>query len=472
MVETMKKFIASIVIVSAASLLSSCAVPFNQATNAQIDALNKKQLTKAMSLTPGDSSEVLYNMQSGSLERLGANYKASNQFFSVSQAMIQAWASSWQNTTSGKISDDILGMLLNSSFSDYQPPGYEKSFLAAFYALNQLGLNDFADARVEIKQMYEIEEAIQNYNQAVYNEVRQESDKQRKSKNFDNSLYLKIKQKYNFPDINSPKVLALRNSYQNAFGHYLAGFVFQALNEPSLSRPGYVKAGQLNPTNPLIRQSIDNVDNSVTPKKGYTDLLIVENVGHAPQIQSKYFTFNVQVGKGSDGKPCNETITVYYPKLLYDKNNNSVYDYQIDSKNYTPYKMVDVDLMSARVIHDEIPSLIMSNLIAATRDIVIGKQACIKQSKGKNNTATAITVGQFLLDAALDGVDERAWVMLPSKINISRMSLKYGQHTINVNIKGVPHKLTFNLNQPYQVLTFRIFGSQVYFQPQLSMGAK
>jgi hypothetical protein len=455
-------------------MLTGCAGMFyKQTTDTQIAQVNQGQPSAALSATPGDSSDVLYNMQNGSLERLSAKYKASNQYFSNAQAIIQAWAASWKNTTTGKTTDDLVSMLLSDNANDYQAKGFEKSFLATFYALNQLGLNNLENARVEIKKMYEIEQAIQNYNQAVYNAARQESEKQRSKDQVHNDVYLSIKRQYNFPDINSSAVLALRNSYQNAFGHYLAGYVFQALDEPSLSRPGYVKAGQLNPTNSLIRQSINNIDNGVKPKQGYTDLLVVETVGHAPQIQSIQKSVPVPIGKDENGNACVKNLILFYPKLIYDRDNKPVYAYHLDGVSYTPSKMVNVDLMAARAIHDDMLHLILRNLVASVRDVVLAKQECIAQSKpGKNGEAAAYGIGGVALQLFLNRADERAWVMLPSKINISRMNVKYGQHTLIVNVNGQPHKLLFNLNQPYQVLAFRIFGNQVYFQPQLSMRKK
>ncbi|MBX9704757.1 MAG: hypothetical protein K5Q00_00755, partial [Gammaproteobacteria bacterium] len=368
---------------------------------------------------------------------------------------------------------DATSLLLNDSFSDYQPTGFEKSYLAMFYALNQIDLDSLDNARVEIMQMYEIEEAIANYNQALYNSVRQESANQTNASQDNNQVYKAIQQKYDFPDINSPAVLALRNGYQNAFAHYLAGFVFEALNEPSLARPGYVLAGQLNPTNPLIQHSIDNIDKGVQPTAGSTDLLVVEAVGHAPQIQSQQITLPIHIGKDENGNLCTEPVTLFYPKLIYDTQDKPVHTYKIDGNLQTPSQMTSTDLMAARTIHDEMPHLILRNLVSAVRDVAIAKEACVQGSKqGKGSQGAALGIGGLLLGTYLNQADERAWVMLPKNININRMQLKYGQHTLSISIHGKIHTLNFTLSQPYQVLAFRVIGDQVYFEPQQSMGVK
>ena len=38
--------------------------------------------------------------------------------------------------------------------------------------------------------------------------------------------------------LDAPEVVSLKNSYQSAFSHYLAGFVYEALGEKDLAAPG------------------------------------------------------------------------------------------------------------------------------------------------------------------------------------------------------------------------------------------
>lgn len=469
----MKTFAKLTVLAVIPFLLSGCmsGMYYKENTDTQLAQIQQGDLDGAAKTE--SSSDVLGSMQTGMLKRMGQNYTDSNTDFASAQASIQTWTDSWKNTTSGQLSADATSLLLNDSFSDYQPTGFEKSYLAMFYALNQVDLDSLDNARVEITQMYEIEEAIANYNQALYNSVREESAQQTNASQQNNQIYKAIQQKYDFPDINAPAVLALRNGYQNAFAHYLAGFVFEALNEPSLARPGYVLAGQLNPTNPLIQQSIDNIDKGVQTTAGSTDLLIVEAVGHAPQIQSEQMTLPVSIGKDKQGNRCAEPVTLFYPKLIYDTQDKTVHTYKLDGNLQTPVSMTSTDLMAARTIHDEMPHLILRNLVAAARDVTIAREACVQGSKdGKGSQGAAIGIGGIALGAFLDRADERAWVLLPKTININRMQLKYGQHTLSISIHGKIHTLNFNLNQPYQILAFRVIGDQVFFEPQQSMGAK
>lgn len=346
--------------------------------------------------------------------------------------------------------------------------------MATFYALNHVDLNNFDNARIEIKRMYELEQATQNYNQARYNQqvIESQKDAQDKTRNY---LHDEIMKKYDFSDINSPKVLALKNSYQNAFSHYLAGFVFEALNEPSLARPGYVKAGQLNPTNRLIQKSIDNLDNNVRPKSGFTDLLIVEEVGHAPQIQSVEQHVAINLNLVDPKSACVNTINIFYPKLVKDVNNQPSYNYTLDGAQMQPLPMVDVSLMTARALSDETPHIIARNIAAAIRNIAASQAACASTDKHKDQprqTPNLLNAGYSIFSQFLDKADERTLTLLPNKININRTSLPYGKHTVTIQVNGLSYTQQIALNQPYQILTFRVIGKYVFFNTQQSMVAK
>ena len=65
---------------------------------------------------------------------------------------------------------------------------------------------------------------------------------------------------YPVETIDNPAVNALSNSYQSALSHYLAGFVYEALGEPSLAAPGYRLANELQPDHPLLEEALRGLD--------------------------------------------------------------------------------------------------------------------------------------------------------------------------------------------------------------------
>jgi hypothetical protein len=106
------------------------------------------------------TADPLYNMEYGSLMRMNQNYTRSNYNFTLAQQSIDIWANSWMSTTGGQLSNTALSMLVNDNATEYQPKGYERTFLTTYHALNHIDLNNWANARVEIQRMYQIEQTI------------------------------------------------------------------------------------------------------------------------------------------------------------------------------------------------------------------------------------------------------------------------------------------------------------------------
>jgi hypothetical protein len=270
--------------------------------------------------------------------------------------------------------------------------------------------------------------------------------------------------KYSFSSLDSQEVMTLKNSYQSAFGHYLAGFVFEALGEPSLSRPGYINALKLNPTNQLSQASINQLDKSIK-KEGYTNLLIIEEVGHAPQYQSQQIPIVFNYNSSGSGKTCINNINLFFPKLINDPQGQYNYNYSIDNIPQNQELYTDYDLMAKRYLHDQIPHLITRNITAIARNIAISQASCTTtQNNGDLSGILSIanSIGGMLLDRA----DERTWVLLPSKIYLNRIQLPYGSHTIKLKVNSGEYIKTLNLNTPYQIMDMRILGSKVFFMEQ------
>lgn len=413
----------------------------------------------------GDKQDVLYNMERGMLENLRTDYPNSNKYLEAAHQQLDAWTTRWLNTTQAQVQTQAISLLANDNFNDYEPKGYERSLLNTYQALNYLAMNDFDNARVSIKRMYQTEQAIQNYNQFLYNQAKLEQEKQDREASSE-SLRSKMLAENSLAEYQSDSVLKLKNSYQNSLGHYLAGFIFEALGEPSLARPGYVKAKQLNPDNKLIDESIANIDKGVKPAPGTTELLLIEEIGHAPQVESVQTLIPVNMQEFGASEECFQTINVFFPKLVPDKGHQDAYDIEINDRSIRPVPMVDTNLMASRAIADNVPHIVARNVAAAARNIALAKAACSNKDPGLGGL---LNLGAFIGGVMLDRADERSMIMLPRRINISRISLPYGIHRIRLMVNGRAQEKDIALNQPYQIASFRVLGGQVFFKTQASV---
>jgi tetratricopeptide (TPR) repeat protein len=133
-------------------------------------------------------------------------------------------------------------------------------------ALNHVALGDYDGARVAIKQAHEIEAQIAELRARQYAEVEESARKRGARTSF------KELNGYPIETLDNPEVNALRNAYQSALSHYLAGFIYEALGEPSLAAPGYRLANELQPGQPLLEEARGPDERVVAPDDGMTDV--------------------------------------------------------------------------------------------------------------------------------------------------------------------------------------------------------
>ncbi|MDQ5921936.1 MAG: uncharacterized protein QG673_1995 [Pseudomonadota bacterium] len=424
-------------------------------------ALSNGNSTQAENKISG-KNDLLYYLEHGTVLRLSDKYTQSNSDFSFAQQYIDQWAASFHNGNLGLAADTLEASLVNDKVIDYAAKDYEKVMLPTYKALNYMALGDIDSARIEITRMYNIEDIIHDYREAVYAKTQSDVENSNPKKNTSFATFEQVesinKGEYDFEALNSPQVLALKNSYQNSFSHYLAGFIFEALQEPSLARPGYVKALELNPGNKLIKQSIDNVDKaSAANNNNMTDLLIIEEVGHAPQLKS--VSFSVPFFTTSGQNKCSKLITISFPQLVFDAQNHSAADIGVDGQSLQPMLFTNFDLMASRYLHDNLPNIYLRNTLRAAKDLALQQSVC---SEGGGIASLITTIGTKFLGTA----DERTWVTLPRQIYVTRIKMTRGKHNISVNVGGAFKQIRVNLTKSYAVLSLRIIGNSVYFSPE------
>jgi hypothetical protein len=448
------------IVLLALLFIASCAnnpfASYSSNISSPLQFLANDQIAKAADAV-SHQSDMLYYLEHGTIMRMEDNYSASNKDFTNAQAFIDQWIQSFHNGKLGLASDTATAALINDKALDYVAKDYEKVMIPTYKSLNLMALGDIDSARVEITRMYNIEDVILNYREAQYTQAQEKNNNSRFKFPSLDEIESSAGDKYNFNYLNSSNVLSLKNSYQNAFSHYLAGFIFEQLNEPSLSRPGYLKALELNPSNSLIKQSIYNLDHKKVTNNT-TDVLLIAEIGHAPELKSVSIPVPFQTLQGQNA--CINTVTFAFPELVLDKTINW-YDLIIDGKSYNPSLFTDFNLMAARYLHDDLPNLILHNTLRAIKDITLQQVSC-------NKGGTLVSLVSSIATASLGSADERSWVDLPAKIDAIRLQLSYGEHIITVKNGNATKQIKVNLNSPYTIIAYRVIDSGIYFSPQVN----
>ena len=446
--------------------LSGCAAfrsydkELNETTNLAANGKVEAAITQLDKNNKGKDKDLLYYLERGMLERWLDRYPDSQKAWGSANDTLQAWEHTAQ-TDPSKLLSGAGSYLINDKVRPYEGHDYEKVMLLTYIALNYLAMGEYDNARVAIKQTHELEAVIADLRSKELAKVQQDAQQKGARTNF------KELNGYPVQTIDNPAVNALKNSYQSALSHYLAGFVYESLGEPSLAAPGYRLANELQPNQPLLEEALRGLDQRVSaPDDGLTDTLFVIGSGTAPALQSRQFALPIPINGTLILIPVSfpvmvATSTPYLPGQLGLN----------DGQSLTVAPITSIDLMARRALKDDMPGIMLRGAIRSAAKAAT-QYALQHQSQKQNNmglaiAALAVTIGSVVTESA----DERTWRTLPSEIGIARARLPPGTHTITLQTPAGTRSVELKLSGRYAVVGLRMLRGQLFVQaPELAMG--
>lgn len=388
----------------------------------------------------GEDKDLLYYFEKGELLRSKGDLAASQQAWHQADNVVFKWEESVKLDT-GKYLAQFGSYLVNDKVRRYEGYDYEKVMLSTQMALNLLALNDFDAARTEIKKTHEREAVIAELRDKEYLKREEDAEKEGIKTEY------KDLQGYPVAALDAPEVVGLKNSYQSAFSHYLSGYVYEALGERGLAAPGYRKAAELRPNTPLLEQALLDLDKPAT-KNNDSDVLIVVQSGLAPARDSIRVPLPLPISG-------NLVITpLSFPIIKEDTSTPRFSQIGLDSNTLELTALNSTTAMSRRALRDDMPGIILRTSVRAISRGVAQKQL------NDTNPLAGLAVG--IASAVVEGADTRTWRTLPDDTQVVRVRMSQGEHTLSLpsNLGGTQVKV--KIERPYQVVTLRVVGSQVY----------
>jgi len=403
--------------------------------------------------------DLLYFMELGMLQRLGGRYDESQKAWMAAEARIETSRGGDSFAELAGLVSNASSFVLNDKMRVYQGHDYERVMLLTYMALNHLARGDYDSARVAIRQTHEFEAQVAELRAKQYARVEEEA-RQRGARTSVREL-----NGYPVETIDNPAVNALRNSYQSALSHYLAGFVYEALGEPSLAAPGYRLANELQPGRPLLEDGLSGLDARVAaPDDGMTDVLFIIGSGTAPAIQSRQFALPMFV----QGRFV--VLPHSFPVITTTSAPRRPRRVLVEGSALPVEPITSVDAMARRRLKDDMPSIMLRATIRTTTAAVLQYQTQRigdRQSLATALAAAAVTVGT----AALASADDRTWRALPSEIYIARGRLPRGAHRVTLETLEGPRQASIEVAGRYAVVDFRLLRQQVFVNVPMAPGA-
>lgn len=406
---------------------------------------------EASAKSEDDKTALLYNLERGELLRMDRRYEDSTNAFLLADIKVKEWEET-AKTNPTKLMGTVGAALISERLKNYEGQDYEKVWLTTRLAMNRVALGDFENARVDIKRTHEREAIIAEFRSKETVAAEEEA----KSKGA--AAGGKELNGYPVETLNDPEVLALKNGYQNALSHYLAGFMYEVLGESGLAAPGYRKAIELKPETGVLEEGLRGLDNRTSftwkRRQRMTDVLFVVEAGDAPARKPKAFTIPVPTGRGM------VTASISYP-VIEPSTDPLLTTLSAAGTDLKLEKVVDVNVMARRALKDEMPGMVLRGV---TRAIAKGVMQNELQKRGG-------LVGGLIgavASAATEVADDRMWRMLPGRVYIARGYLPPGEHVVTVNGRALPDPV--KIDGQYALVPLRLYENTVLMGSVASLG--
>ena len=431
---------------SAVTLLSGCSMFRSydtelQATNQQLATGNvDAALTLLEKNNSGEDKDLLYFFEKGELLRAKGDLTGSQTAWRSADLQVYKWEETVK-FDSAKYLAQFGSFLANDKVRRYEGYDYEKVMLTTQMALNLLALNDFDGARTEIKKTHEREAVIADLRDKEY--LKREDEAEREGV----TTQMKDLRGYPVAALDAPEVVGLKNSYQSAFSHYLAGFVYEALGEKDLAAPGYRRAAELRPNTPLLEQALLDLDKSKVGADE-TDVLIVVQSGLAPARDSIRLPIPIPING-------NLVITpLSFPVIKADTSTATFAQIGVDGQQRNLTALNSTTAMSRRALRDDMPGIILRTTVRAV------SRGVAQNNLNKTNPMAGLVLG--IASAVTEGADTRTWRTLPDNTQVARLRLKRGEHRLNLANAQGGTQVQVKVDQRYQVIALRVVGNQVF----------
>ena len=397
---------------------------------------------EASASSEDDKKALLYNLERGELLRLDRRYQDSTDAFLLADARVREWEET-ASTNPSKLMGLAGAALISERLKTFEGQDYEKVFLTTRLALNRVALGDLDNARVDIKRTHEREAVIAEFRAkelVAAEEEAQSKGASREGKDING---------YPVETLNDPEVLALRNGYQNALSHYLAGFLYEVLGESGLAAPGYRKAIELRPNTAVLEEGLRGLDQRTgftwKRRQRMTDVLFIVEAGDAPARKPRSFTIPVPTGRSIIA------TSISYP-VTEPSTDPLLRQLQAADTSLPLERVVDVNVMARRALKDEMPGMVLRGVTRAVAKGVLQDQ--LQRQGGLIGGLIGAVAA-----VATEQADDRMWRMLPGRIYVARGYLPPGQHKLSID--GRELNTALEIDGQYALVPLRFYGDRV-----------
>jgi hypothetical protein len=305
-------------------------------------------------------------------------------------------------------------------------------------------------ARIEMKKTYEREKLIESFREKEYDKLKEDA----KTQNV--AVDVKDMKEYPMAELDTPEVSSLKNGFQNAFSHYLAGYFFEVTGELSLAEPGYRNALKLAPNARIVQSGLKEVGRR-RPGPKESDVLFVIESGFAPSWRSITVPIPIPRQKGFMVTPLS------FPLIKSENKGFVPSAVSVAGKQLPVETLTNLDAMARRQLKDQMPAILLRTVIRAVVKSVAQDQAY----KG----GIVLGVMTNVATVATEQADDRSWRTLPERISVARATLPQGSQMIEFQTGTGTFKKEVNIGSRFTIIPIRLTGGAVYVGEPNTLGS-
>jgi hypothetical protein len=384
--------------------------------------------------------DILYYLEKGELLTLASDYPAGRDSWLKADEFVRAWEDSVR-ADAGKVIGDVGSFLVNDKTRRYDGQDYEKVMLSTNLTLSHVMQGNYDLARVEMKKTYEREKLIESFREKEYDKLQEDAKKQ--------NATVDVRQMKDYPmaELDTPEVNGLKNGFQNAFSHYLAGYFFEVTGELSLAEPGYRNALKLAPNSRIVQAGLKDVGRR-RPGANESDVLFVIESGFAPSWKSITVPIPVPRRNGVMVTPLS------FPLIKAENRGFVPAAVSVAGRQFPVETLTNIDAMARRQLKDQMPSILLRTVSRA----VLKSAAQDQAYRG----GAVLGVLANVATVATEQADDRSWRTLPERISIARATLAQGVQTIELQTGAGTFKKEVDIGNRFSIIPIRLTGGAVY----------
>ena len=374
--------IAGLTILAAVTVLPGCATYSssfakveNAAANRDLDGAIKS--LDELKLSGADLA--LHHLNKGSLLRMQGKFAESNKHFDVAKSMAE-------KLNAISVTEQAASVAVNDTLKAYEGLPSEQLMIYSYEALNYLQLNEADAAAVEARQ-FDVKQGLI-------------------AKKYPNAKYL-----------------------SGAFVRYLNGMVYEAVGERDSARiemekavEGYKAQNSGFPVPQALLADVTRLKANKPAASGEVVFILQNGLGPS-LVENNIRIVNPNPQNGS------ALLSLAVPKFAKRSVPVARVELRANSNSASTEVVEDVNSIAEKSLSDRLPAIIARGVAR-----LVVKNAAAKETKKNSSKLGAYG---FLADIAVDvgtaaseRADTRTWSLLPGQINMARLALPAGTHTV------------------------------------------